>query len=487
VDARDRRDEHHERVRGLGRWEYDGESRGAMSESRPGSRGPDGATRRRQVAALVLAGLLVLSGCSFMSDTLDGGVREDPASDRIGWEDGYWYNDPLSVDPSDGLNSTERRHVVARTMARVEKIRGIEFDSRVPVEVINRTQYRERRGGSATDPDSEYNRWNDQVWEALFLVDEDASTAETFDSVFGSSVQGYYAPGEDEIVIVSDTRTPTLDRATLSHELVHALQDQEFGLGTSAETQDAQLAEDGLIEGDANVVEARYESRCDSGWSCLPRPDRSGSSGAPDDFNYGLFTTVYAPYASGPDFVGQLEARSGWDAVNNAYDSYPVSTEQIIHPNKYPDDEPDAVSVPERSSPGWERFDVDPEADTVGEASIYAMFWANDQLPEDHRQYNYSHPLSDGWGGDSLVPYRNDGEYGYVWKTTWDSRAEAREFVRGYRQLLRSHDARKPADGVFVIPESNPYADAFRVTREGDTVTIVNAPDRGQLNGVQEQ
>ena len=457
-----------------------------MSRTDPRAGSPGGPGRRRQVAALVLAGLLVLSGCSALSDPLDAGVREDPSSDRLGWEDGYWYDDPLSVDPSDGLNSTERRHVVARTMARVEKIRGLEFDSRVPVEVINRSQYRQQRGESATDPDSEYNRWNDQVWEALFIVEEDASTAKTFDSVFGSSVQGYYAPGKDEIVIVSDTPTPTLDRATLSHELVHALQDQQFGLGTSPETQDAQLAADGLIEGDANSVEARYESRCSAGWSCLPRPDRDGGGGAPADFNYGLFTTVYAPYASGPGFVDQLEARGDWDAVNDAYEAYPVSTEQIIHPSKYPDDEPDEVRVPDRSSPGWERFDVSPEADTVGEASIYAMFWANDQLPEDHQQYNYSHPLSDGWGGDSLVPYRNDGAYGYVWKTTWDSRAEAREFVRGYRQLLRSHDATKPADGVFVVPESDPYADAFRVTRDGDTVTVVNAPQRAQLDGVHE-
>jgi len=425
--------------------------------------------------------MLVLAGCS-VGGPLQGGEREDPNEDQLGWEDGYWHDDPVDVTFDDGLNETERRHVVARTMARVEKIRGLEFESRVPVEVISRAEYRQQRGDSASDPDSEFNRWNDQVWEAIFIVDEDASVSETLDSVFGSSVQGYYSPSKDEIVLVSNSETPTVDRTTLSHELVHALQDQQFGLGTNPETQDGQLAEDGLIEGDANFVENEYERRCGSQWSCLDRPDRGGGGGG-GPFNAGLFTTVFAPYAEGPDFVGELKDRGGWEAVNEAYDRYPSSTEQVIHPERYPDDRPVRITLDDRSSAEWKRFDVDPEYDTVGEASIYAMFWANDQLG-DHSQYDYAHPYSTGWDGDRVVPYENDGEYGYVWRSEWDSADEAREFVTAYRDLLRSHDAESQGEGVFVVPESDPYADAFRVQRSGATVTIVNAPTTGQLDDV---
>jgi hypothetical protein len=439
----------------------------------------------RRAVAVGLVALLVLAGCAGVSGPLEGGDREDPASDRIGWEDGYWYDDSLSIRASDGLNETERRHVVARTMARVERIRGLEFTERVPVEVIGREEYRQQRGGSGGDPSSEFNRWNDQVWEALFIVDEEASVSRTLDSVFGSSVQGYYAPSSDEIVIVSNSETPTLDRRTLSHELVHALQDQQFGLDRNPRTQDAQLAEDGLVEGDANFVEAAYEDRCGRQWSCLDRPDDAGGGGAPADFNYGLFTTVFAPYAEGPGFVADLKARGGWDAVNAAYDDYPASTEQVIHPARYPTDEPTTVRVRDRSAAAWTRFDVDPVYDTVGEASIYAMFWANDRLG-DHGQYDYSHPYSTGWDGDRVVPYEHDGEYGYVWRSVWDSPAEAREFLDAYRGLLRSHDATARGDGVFVVPESDPYADAFRVSRSGDTVTIVNAPTVEQLDAVHE-
>lgn len=440
---------------------------------------------RRRLLTVTLAAMLVLAGCSvgpLDGGPLEGGEREDPDEDRLGWEDGYWYDDPVDVTLDDGLNESERRRVVARTMARVERLRGQEFQSRVPVEVVSRETYRKRRGDRATDPDSEFNRWNDQVWEAIFIVGEDDSVAETLDSVFGSSVQGYYSPSREEIVIVSGSETPTIDRATLSHELVHALQDQQFGLDRSPETQDAQLAEDGLVEGDANFVERAYEERCRSGeWRCLDRPESGGGGGGP--FNQGLFTTVFAPYVTGPDFVGELKDRGGWAAVNDAYDRYPASTEQVIHPDRYPDDTPVRVTVADRSAADWERFDVDPEADTVGEASVYAMFWANDQLG-DHDRYDYVHPYSAGWDGDSVVPYRSDGEYGYVWRSEWDSPAEAREFADAYRDLLRSRDADARGDGVFVIPDSDPYDDAFRVSRSGTTVTVVNAPTAAQLDDV---
>jgi len=434
---------------------------------------------RRRLAAVALTALLVLAGCS--AGPLQGGEREDPGSDRLGWEDGYWHDDPVDVTVDDGLNESERRRVVARTMARVEKLRGLEFESRVPVEVISREEYRKQRGEGASDPNSTFNRWNDQVWEAILVVDEDASVSQTLDTVFGSSVQGYYSPSKEEIVVVSESETPTIDRTTLSHELVHALQDQHFGLGRSPETQDAQLAEDGLVEGDANYVERSYEDRCAGSWSCLERPERGGGGGG--SFNQGLFTTVFAPYASGPDFVGDLKERGDWAAVNDAYEQYPTSMEQVIHPERYPDDQPTRVSVPDRSGAAWERFDVDPEYDTVGEASIYAMFRANDQLG-DHDRYDYAHPYSTGWDGDRVVPYRNDGAYGYVWKSTWDSPAEAREFLDAYRDLLRSHDAESRGDGVYVIPDSDPYDDAFRVSRSGATVTVVNAPTTEQLDAV---
>jgi hypothetical protein len=432
---------------------------------------------RRAFAAAALALLLVSAGCA----DLIGYNRGAPQDDRLGWEDGYWYDQPLDIETEDGLNASERRAVVGRAMARVERIRGLEFQRRVPVEVVTRAEYQRQRGDDRGTEDGAFNAWNNQVWEALFLVDEETDVSDSFETVYGTSVTGFYSPGEDRIVIVADSETPLIDRRTLSHELVHALQDQHLSLGPGAKTQDAQLASDGLVEGDANLVEQLYEDRCAGDWQCLPIPPRA-SDGGGGEFNQGVFQAVFTPYAEGPHFVADIRQRGGWEAVNGAYEEFPESTEQVIHPATYPDEDPVEVTVPNRARGGWERFDVDPEADTVGEASIYAMVWANG-LTGEHDRYNYSYPISDGWAGDSLVPYHNGDETGYVWKIQWDTEDDAREFLAAYRDLLAQHNATRDGN-VYVVPEGDPYADAFRVFRNGKTVTIVNGPDPAALDEI---
>ena len=422
---------------------------------------------------LAVAALVAVAGCAAAPALSDG-------DDRLGYEDGYRYDDPVDVTPGDGYNESEREAVVARTMARVEQIRELEFNQTVPVEVISREQYLANR--SAANSSSAHSRWNDQVWEALFLVGEETSYANSSDSTLGASVQGYYSPSRDEIVLVSDSATPTIDRGTLAHELVHALQDQQFGLDGGGDTQDRQLASRSVTEGEARYVEAIYRNRCESGWSCIPEPESSGSTGTPSDYNRGLFLTIYTPYAAGPRLVDHVRSESGWSGVSELHDERPDSTEQVIHPERYPDEQSVNVTVPDRSTGEWDRFDVDPVADTVGEASVYAMLVANGAVdPED--RYGYRSTPSAGWGGDAVVPYTNGSTGAYVWESAWDSEADARQFADAYREVLERYDARNPRGNVYVVPDGD-FADAFRVVRDGTTVRVVNAPAVEDLSAV---
>jgi hypothetical protein len=443
-------------------------------------------------AVLAAAALLVLSGCAAPISTPDGQRGDwpaDPPTDRLGWEAGYWHNESIDVNQSDGLSAAEREAFVARTMARVELIRGLEFESTVPVEVVSRETYR----NDSSNVSGEGDPWNDQVWEALLLVGEDRSITEVFDELYGGAVLGYYSPSEDRIVVVSDSLDPAIDRATLAHELVHALQDQHFGLNGTPQTQDAQLAEDGLVEGDARLVEAMYESRCGAEWECVDRPP-AGDGGGGGGFDFGVYLTIYTPYSEGPAFVQSLRDRGGWAAVNDAYANPPVSTEQVLHPARYPDERPVEVSVPDRSNETWSRFDHDPVGDTVGEASIYVMLWDNRAIDQAklrentgaYSPYNYTSGPSEGWAGDTVVPYRSDdGEFGYVWTTAWDSEEDARQFYRTYTKWLLQLrlGAERVGEDTYVVGQG-PYADAFRVTRDGTRVTVVNAPTPAALDGV---
>ncbi|WP_336358476.1 Hvo_1808 family surface protein [Haloarcula sp. CGMCC 1.6347] len=440
------------------------------------------------VLAVVLAGCTVPSfGGSDHPETPNGG-------DAIGYENGYWYDDSVSVTTDDGLNETEREAVVARTMARVEQVRDLEFKEPVPVSVISRSEYQNRSGGNEGGGSSRpQDPWNDQVWEALLLIGEDSGSSDEIDDTLSTTVQGYYSPSEDEIVIVSPTETPQVDRRTLSHELVHALQDQHFGLNGSAKTQDTQLSRQGVTEGEANYVRILYERRCGDGWGCIALPDRASDDGGSSDgddasqepsYNEGLFTVLYQPYVTGPRFVDQVRSDGSWDAVDALHDDFPDSTEQVLHPEKYPDEKPVNVSVADRSNEEWSRFDHDPVGDTVGETSIYAMMYHNGQTEGD--RYSYESEISAGWGGDLVVPYRNgSGGYGYVWETRWDTEEDASEFAQAYRAALtEEHDASQPRSNVYVVPADDQFNDAFRVVRSGKTVRIVNGPTVSDLDEI---
>ncbi|MFC6874341.1 Hvo_1808 family surface protein [Halobellus marinus] len=479
-------------------------------------------TQRRGLVVAAVALLIVLTGCG--APTMEAGPEstgvdagneavatpnadfDDPERDLLGWEDGYWYNESIDVDQSDGLSDEELRAFVARSMARVEYLRGEEFEERVPVSVLSREEYGNRSSGGTTDDPSEYDRWNDQVWEALFVTGESESSGTAISSTRTAAVAGFYSPSDDEIkIITDDPESPTINNATLVHELVHALQDQKYDLTKAkygGDTQDEQLAADGLIEGDASYIERQYAAKCGGAWDCVDTPASSGGGGGGGGGgqNLGILLTIFQPYSDGPVYVHDLVTDGGWDAIDRRFVNPPVSSEQVIHRT---DERPVPIEYRDRAQNGWETFENQGEdgSDTVGEASMYVMFWYQARetgadtinpgsitdAESRYDTYNYESEPSAGWGNDRLFPYQKgegeQAEFGYVWVTEWDSEADAREFRRAYQAILDAHDAEKRAENTYVIPDGE-FEDAFRVTRSGTRVTIVNGPEVDDLDDI---
>lgn len=439
---------------------------------------------------------------------------DDPETDVLGWEDGIWYNETIDVDPTDGLNDTELNRTVSRAMARVERVRGLEFEERVPVTIQTREEFREERDGRSTPDD---RRLFDNVkFESLFMIGEDTDSIAVQNTNAGTSVGGYYSPVDEEIVVVSDNAsTPQLDEITLAQELFHALQDQKFEFSSfNQSTRELHNAKDGLIEGDGNYVDYLYSQRCADEWGgdCLTT---EGSGGGGELGNYGPYLLRYQPYSDGPAFVRQVRERGGWEAVNDLYENPPASTEQVIHPDKYGEDEPAEFTVADASGDDWDRLRLDgrPSYASVGEAGIFTMFFYPYYPSQGQTQivpareffnfeegtdqiravdpFNYESSYSDGWDGDKLAVYTSDAteenETGYVWKTVWDSEQDAGEFVDGYRQLL-DYNGASEVDGresTWRI-DGGEFGDAFYVDQQGDEVVIVNAPTVSALSGVRE-
>ncbi len=491
--------------------------------------------------ALALAVLTVLAGCSApfgsgattdeapaesAEDTDDvptptrgertADDRSAPESDRIGWEMGYWHDDRLAIDASDGLNDSELDAVVARAMARVEKVRGVEFDDPVDVEVKSRSEIGEDLGGDGgEDGPSEAARAESVRYRALFLVgdrdDGDGDGGDPSEETRTAAVQGYYDPGEDRVVIVTDDERPILDEVTLAQELYHAHQFRNRPLRVPRDyTDDNLVGIRALIEGDANFVDRRYERYCAAVWDCVrPGEDAGGDGGDGNDssgpgFDFGIYLLSYVPYAEGEPLVAATYEAGGWDAVDDLYRDPPRSSEQVIHPDTRGDDPPERVAVEDRSTARWNRLTREdrPPSITVGEAGLATMFiqTAFDDRPgglvdpesvvnrgpngsaDGTDPIDYDVPYATGWAGDALATYeRADGEPGYVWRIRFDDADDAAQFAEGYRALLEYYGGE---DAGTHWELSGEFDGAYWVDVEGRSVTVVHGPTAASLGSL---
>ncbi|WP_435096140.1 Hvo_1808 family surface protein [Halorubrum sp. N11] len=433
-------------------------------------------------------------------------------TDLVGCWNGTHYEDDLSFNQTDGLTESEVTALTHLTMARVEHVRERPFRGDVPVETVTRSEFmNDSASGGAGGSDAEFQRWNDQVWKALFVVGEDENASDAIDTVYGGAVTGFYSPNEGQIVlVVPEGEDPQIDPSTLAHELVHAMQDQYHDLTSPryvGATQDADLAASGIIEGEAVHIEEVYDARCAANWSCLGSPDSGGGSASASDYNFGILQTVLQPYADGAFYVEALVDEGGWSAVNETMNAPPNATSEVIH--RESDYRTSEVTFEDTATGGWETYPdqgVD-GAETAGEASMFVMFWYQsweydhavldpdatarenvrihtrpDEQLRTRMNYNYAHPATEGWAGDELYPYRNnrstaDGEDGYVWVTEWQTPADATEFRETYLRMLTAHGGDDYAAGeVYEIADGD-FRGAYGVERDGTTVTIVHAPE----------
>ncbi|WP_137286517.1 Hvo_1808 family surface protein [Halorussus salinisoli] len=429
-------------------------------------------------------------------------VFESTGNETIGAEGGYRHDSTIDVNQSDGLSDEELRAYVYRAIARAEHLRQLEFVGSLSLEVVSQEEL-QRRNEAEPDDSATVSAWENQLWEATFVVGEDENSTRVMENE-SSQVAGFYNSFADKMVIVSDDDPLTVSSTTLVHEFVHALQDQHFDLTRDElqpRTEDGSRARSGLIEGDARYVEERFEQLCGVVWECVQVESKEPPGGDVSSArNFAMRQMILAPYSDGPNYVAQLREQGGWEAVNATYENPPNTTEQIIHPDKR-NEPPVPLDFEDTARAGWRPFDQSNLSfsgvngtTTVGEVGIFTMFWYQgyeyDNEIIDVREhlypndptfdlFNYTSVPSEGWGNDVLVPYRKETEegtdYGYVWRTAWDTQTDARQFHRAYLELLRGEGAERVGPNTWVV-DSGPFADAFRVVRRGANVTIVNAP-----------
>lgn len=236
-------------------------------------------------------------------------------------------------------------------------------------------------------------------------------------------LRGLWSP-DDDVLYVDGGLPPDQAEAVWQHELTHALQDRHFHLDpASAYDWPVDLAKAWalLMEGEATYVPLMITyGAAVVDWTPLadlgvrePRGPRSVTQ----RYLAGNLRT----YAVGPAVIQTLRQQGGWDAVDARWRSLPLSTEQLLEPDRA-DDLPRTVALDLRDvlPPGW----TADAPETLGQQEMYDILWAS--LPEAEGR------VADavrGWDGDRLQVLIHDAGVGFVWRSVWDSPEDAAAFA----------------------------------------------------------
>ena len=260
---------------------------------------------------------------------------------------------------------------------------------------------------------------------ALGVVPFDFQYEATILRLLRSDLAGLYDPDYKALFLRTQLRGDAL-RATLLHELVHALQDQHYNLGDLTRYRDdggdRASAVSALAEGDATsamfdgMLAAHGKTALDLPDDLLAQQFASASAldegGAPPLIRRSLL----APYVDGLRFVQALRRRGGFSEVDRVWKNLPTSTEQILHLEKYDAHErsldvelplPPPV-MPGSSEQPWRAF----FHDVFGEQSLRLVL-------EEWLPFPQAAAAAAGWGGDRIAVYEQGSGATTETATAW--------------------------------------------------------------------
>jgi hypothetical protein len=350
---------------------------------------------------------------------------------------------------------------VVDLVAFVEDERELPFDHPVAVDFLTPTQYSER----TRIDESELSREDRRLIEdgtaplrALGLVPVGFDALESANELSDTGTLAYYDPLRERITVRGTEMTPDL-RVTLAHELVHVLQDQHFDLDAMLDdgdpTADRLSGYLALIEGDATRIQEAYvDSLSDAERESYLDAIGQASGEAEEqlgDIPGVLVAMQGAPYALGPWLVELIAAEGGNDAVDDAFEDPPASTEHMIDPRSYfAGDSADEITTPVVPT-GGEQIGED---DRLGALPLFLLL--SERIdPLDALS------AADGWGGDAYVVYDRGG-------TACMDLAVQGDSTRDGEELFRALEA-----WVAAGPPG-----AAQVRSEGD-LTLITACDPG--------
>ncbi|MEJ7892152.1 MAG: hypothetical protein WKF94_05890 [Solirubrobacteraceae bacterium] len=355
---------------------------------------------------------------------------------------------------------------VAVIAERVEKLRGLNFDTAPePVTVSKEQAIREGLADLDRAYPPEARRADEALYIRLGLLPPGTDLREVSASIFGDQVAGYYDPRTKDLRLVEGAAgTRVTNEMIISHELVHALEDQAVGLDLAEieRSDDPAYAYKALVEGTATNVMYEYVDTQFDAQTGLAGILSDGLN-APSTLSLPPFLVeqLTFPYVAGEQFVEKLYGTGGsWQLVDVALrDRPPSSTEQILHPDKWLQaEEPVEVDAPS-PGPGWKTL----TSGVFGE-------WQTRQLLALGGRVQFA--AAAGWGGDRYALYERGSDQALAMRWIQDTAKDSREFVDALTTYVEDGIGAQRAGDAYRLDDTTV---AIGTGEAG--VTLVFAPD----------
>ncbi|HUR95527.1 MAG TPA: hypothetical protein VMY76_13135 [Gemmatimonadales bacterium] len=251
--------------------------------------------------------------------------------------------------------------------------------------------------------------------------------------LYAEQVAGYYDPDSTTLFGVAGADRSQL-RLVLAHEMVHALQGQYLPLDSilkSTASNDRLTAAQSILEGQATLASiavlapGQNVASTPEFWNLYRDQVRAQQAAMPVFARAPLVVreALIFPYLDGAEFMHWWETAGPKDTLPYG-PRMPVSTEQILHPDRYArGDRP----LPMRFAPDSGVV----HEDALGENEIRVLLAALAGSDEVQTVV----PI--GWGGDRFRVYEAPGGPALVWYSVWDDQRAADRFLRAAGPGLR--------------------------------------------------
>jgi hypothetical protein len=218
--------------------------------------------------------------------------------------------------------------------------------------------------------------------------------------------------------------------------IVRALQEQHFHWQERMKSfvlEDRQLALRALATGDATLVALSRANSNKVDFSSSATAQivsrvasvvEKSASHLPELFRWKL---VF-PYREGSQFVSWAQATKGWAGVNALFANPPLSTSQILHPEKYYVNQETPLRIHPWGLARQMKENLVAEQ-TLGEYLARLLLSSVRSAKEAER-------IASGWQDDLLRAYKENGSVATIWISSWKTDKQAAEFFRAYADVL---------------------------------------------------